>query len=113
VIAAVLASALPALACEVPDEGNLPLRRAVARVQLLPETEAWSKALHRTGETVQYVLRLEDTLTSAGRCYWTVDAVGEGNLWQRFYVTPDGNDLLIQGPRGSTLTLEQWRAGQR
>lgn len=32
----------PALACEYPDEGNMPLRRAAAKVRYLPETEAWA-----------------------------------------------------------------------
>src|SRR5262245_44446835 len=37
----------PALACEYPDEGNLPLRRAVSKVKYLPDTEAWASAMHK------------------------------------------------------------------
>ncbi len=78
-------------ACPYPDEGTMPLHRAVTRVKLLPETEAWSKAARKEGGVVQYVLLLETTIRSGGRCYWTVEARGaQGNLWRRFYVTPKG-----------------------
>jgi hypothetical protein len=83
-----------ALACAYPDLGNLPLRRAVTRVKLLPETEAWSAYQHKTGVVVQYALLLEETLRQAGRCYWTVEASAQGKVWRRFYVTPDGKRLL-------------------
>ena len=82
------------MACEYPDLGNLPLRRAVTRVKLLPETEAWANYIHKTGAVVQYALLLEQTLKHAGHCYWTVEAIAEGKLWRRFYVTPDGKRLL-------------------
>jgi len=51
----------PALACEYPDEGNLPLRRAVTKVRLLPEIEAWSAAARKDSAAVQYALLLEQT----------------------------------------------------
>lgn len=84
----------------------MPLRRAVARVQGLPETEAWRKALR---DNVQYVLRLEDILRTGSRCYWTLDAMGDGRLWQRFYVSPDGKSLLAQDATGMPIPLERWR----
>ena len=44
VIGCLLAAlALPALACEMPDEGNMPMRRAVTRVQMLKEVDAWAE----------------------------------------------------------------------
>src|SRR5262245_35999012 len=89
-IAALLWCAAAAQACEYPDEGNMPLRRAVTKVKLLPQTEAWAAEVHRGGAVVQYALRLEQQIEHAGRCYWTVDAIAEGKLWRRFYVTPDG-----------------------
>ena len=49
----------PALACDYPDEGNMPLRRAVAKVRYLPETEAWAAEMHKAGTAVQYALRLD------------------------------------------------------
>jgi hypothetical protein len=81
-------------ACDYPDLGNLPLRRAVTKVKLLPETEAWANYIHKTGAIVQYALLLEQPITHAGRCYWTVEAIAEGKLWRRFYVTPDGKRVL-------------------
>lgn len=86
--------AASASACEYPDLGNLPLRRAVTKVKLLPETEAWSNYIHKTGAIVQYALLLEQPITHAGRCYWTVEAIAEGKVWRRFYVTPDGKRVL-------------------
>ena len=57
-----LFSPQPALACEYPDEGNMPLRRAVTKVRMLPEIEAWSAAAQKAGAAVQYAVLLEQTL---------------------------------------------------
>ena len=76
----------------------MPLRRAVTRVELLPETEAWAGAVRKDGAVVHYAVLLEETLSSAGRCYWTVEARAEGKLWRRFFVSPDGKNLLFEKP---------------
>lgn len=83
-----------ALACDYPDEGNMPLRRAVSKVKYLPETEAWAAARHAAGAVVQYALLLDRPKQANGRCYWPVEVRAEGKLWRRFYVTPDGKELL-------------------
>ena len=44
-----LAVALPGFACEFPDEGATPLRRAVTRVEMLPEVHAWTVDLYEKG----------------------------------------------------------------
>jgi hypothetical protein len=87
---ALLLACAPALACEYPDEGNMPLRRAVAKVKFLPETEAWAAERHKAGTVVQYALRLDEPRWVIGRCYWPVELRAEGMLWRRFYVTPAG-----------------------
>jgi hypothetical protein len=87
---ALLLACGPALACEYPDEGNMPLRRAVAKVKFLPETEAWAASMHKAGAVVQYALRLDDPRRENGRCYWPVEVRAGETLWRRFYVTPDG-----------------------
>jgi hypothetical protein len=84
----------PAFACNYPDEGNMPLRRAVSKVKYLPETQAWASAMHKTGAVVQYTLLLDEAKLEKGRCYWPVDVRAEGRLWRRFYVSPDGKTLL-------------------
>jgi hypothetical protein len=89
-----LALALPALACEFPDEGNMPLRRALTRVQMLPETEAWQRERRDAGDAVQFRLLLEETVTLKKRCYWIVEALAAGRVWRRFYVSPDGKSVL-------------------
>ena len=96
-------------ACPYPDEGNMPLRRAVSRVRLLPEAEAWSAAERRDGLIVHYAVLLEETVSARGRFHWTVEARVGNRVWQRFYVTPDGASVLAQGPGGAPVTLEQWR----
>jgi hypothetical protein len=101
-VAALFWCATGALACDYPDLGNLPLRRAVAKVKYLPQTEAWAAAQHEAGQAVQYALQLEQILRQAGRCYWTVDAIAEGKLWRRFYVTPDGTRVLGEGQKPAT-----------
>ena len=85
-----------ALACDYPDEGNMPLRRAVTKVKLLPQTEAWAASMHKAGAVVQYALSLDREWHRDGRCYWTVEARAEGATWRRFYVTPDGRRVLSE-----------------
>jgi len=72
----------------------MPLHRAVTKVELLPETEAWAAELHKGGTVVQYALMLDDEWRMDGRCYWTVDARAEGKTWRRFFVSPDGRRVL-------------------
>src|SRR5438132_8261489 len=98
-LVAFLSVPLAALACDYPDEGNLPLRRAVTRVKLLPETEAWAASMHNTGAVVQYALSLDREWRRDGRCYWTVEARAEGSTWRRFYVSPDGKRVLSESGR--------------
>lgn len=84
----------PVLACDYPDEGNMPLRRAVAKVRNLPETEAWAKYMHGTGAIVQYALLLDRPKNENGRCYWPVEVRAGDTVWRRYYVTPDGRQLI-------------------
>jgi len=93
------AVSLGATACEYPDEGTMPVRRAVSRVKFLPETEAWAAAQHKDGVVVRYVLSLDHDEHRHGRCYWTVDARARGDTWRRFYVSPDGKSLLSEDGR--------------
>ena len=93
-IFALLVVCTPALACEYPDEGNMPLRRAVAKVKYLPETESWAASMHQAGAVVHYALRLDAPTRIRGRCYWPVEVRAGKALWRRFYVTPDGTRIL-------------------
>ena len=88
-----LAAALPALACEVPDEGGMPWRRAVAKVRYLPETEAMVAMQAADRSVVRYVLSLDEPRRLAGRCWWPVEVRVDGQLWKRFLVTPTGDAL--------------------
>ncbi len=106
-------AASPALACSVPgDEGDLPLRRLVTRVKHLPETEAWELEARKSA-TVQYVLSLDAPREIEGRCYWPIEARSGGKLWHTFYTTPRGEFLLVAGPEGRLIPLEDWRSATR
>lgn len=85
--------AAPALACDLPEDGGLPLRRLVVRVKHLPETEAWHKSLPE-GKQVQFVVRVDAPERIRGRCYWPVEARAGGELWKRFLVTADGGRVI-------------------
>jgi len=86
-----------AIACEYPDEGNMPLRRAVARVEMLPEVDAWTRAARRNGAVTQVLVLAGESERRGGRCYWPVEVRAEGRLWRRFLVTPDGKRLIDAG----------------
>ena len=88
-----LAGVLIALAgapCAYPDEGTLPLARAVRQVRLHPDIEAWSRDMRDKGEAVQYALLLDEPLWSGGRCYWTVEVRLGDRILKKFFVTPEG-----------------------
>ena len=89
-----LAAPLPGFACELPDEGNTPLRRAVTRVEMLPEVHAWARERIEQGVTPRYLVRLDDPLWKDGKCYWRVEASADGKLWRRFLVSPDGKSVM-------------------
>jgi hypothetical protein len=80
----------PALACDYPDEGNMPLRRAVSKVRLLPEVEAWAKRAQDAGAVVHYSVLLDQPKKAHGRCYWPVEVRAGAELWRRYFVTPEG-----------------------
>jgi hypothetical protein len=88
------ALALPAFACEFPDEGGMPLRRAVTKVQMLSEVDTWATAMRRSRIDVQYLIRLDEPVREAGRCYWPVEVRAEGRVWRRYFVSPDGKSVL-------------------
>jgi hypothetical protein len=85
---------MPAFACSYPDEGNLPLRRAVSKVKYRPDTEAWASAMHKQGAVVQYALLLDAPHRERGRCYWSLELRADGKLWRRYYISPDGKSVL-------------------
>lgn len=109
--AALLAAACAAQACEVPGDGTS-LRRALLKVKYLPETELWELAARKTA-TVQYVLSLDAPREIEGRCYWPIEARSNGELWNTFYATPRGDFLLVAGPGGKLIPLEDWRNATR
>jgi hypothetical protein len=76
--------------CAYPDEGTLPLRRAVTQVRLHPEIEGWARDMRDKGEAVQYALLLDEPLWADGRCYWSVEVKLGEKLWRRFHVSPEG-----------------------
>jgi hypothetical protein len=89
-----------AAACDYPDQGTMPLHRAVTLVKLRPEAQAWAADWLQRDVAVQFVVLLDETRRIGGRCYWTVEARAAGNLWRRYYVTPDGGRVLseTEGP---------------
>ena len=89
----IVASAAPACACAVPDDGGAPLRGAVTRVKYLAETEAWQKALP-AGTVAQFVLLVDSPRRIRGTCYWPVEVRAGGELWKRFLVSADGRRIL-------------------
>lgn len=87
--------AAPALACDYPDLGNLPLRRAVTRIEMLPEVHAWARHRIESGVKPQYAVRLDEPVRERGKCYWPVEIRAEGKLWRRYLITPDGKNIRL------------------
>ena len=89
-----LAAALPGFACEFPNEGATPLRRAVTRVEMLPEVHAWTVDLYEKGAArPQFVVRLDQPVWKGKLCYWPVEVRARGELWRSYLVSPDGKSV--------------------
>ncbi|HWM42511.1 MAG TPA: hypothetical protein VNP36_08750 [Burkholderiales bacterium] len=79
--------------CDYPDQGNMPLRRAVTRIEMLPEVHAWHRSMVEKGARPQYAVRLDEPVREAGKCYWPVEVRAEGKLWRRYLISPDGKSI--------------------
>ena len=74
----------------------MPLRRAVTRVEMLPEVLKWHQSMLEKGSKPQYVVRLDQPEHQGRRCYWPVEVRAEGGLWRRYLVTPDGRSVVLK-----------------
>jgi hypothetical protein len=92
-----LAVPCSAFACDYPDEGNLPLRRAVTRVEMLPDVDAWARAVRKDGVVTQVAVLVGESVRRGGRCYWPVEVRAGDKLWRRYLVTPDGDRVIGEG----------------
>lgn len=84
-----LALPLSGFTCDYPDEGGMPLRRAVAKVRILPEVEAMGRHA-----ALQYILKLDEPVRRKDGCYWPVEVRADGKPWRRYLVSPDGKKIL-------------------
>ena len=75
----------------------MPMRRAVSKVAMLKEVEAWEAAMRRSRVDVRYLVLLDQSVERAGHCYWPVEVRADGKLWRRYLVTPDGKNVLSPG----------------
>jgi hypothetical protein len=96
IIVCLLGASPPGFACDYPDEGGMPLRRAVTRVEMLAEVHSWHRSMVEKGSKPQYVVRLDAPVRQGRRCYWPVEVRAEGRLWRRYLVTPDGKNVLLK-----------------
>jgi len=90
-----------AAGCEVPDEGNTPWRRAVAKVKYLPQTEAWSEAARRAKKSVQYVVSLDQAQHLGGRCYWPAKSASRADPGNGSWSHRRATWCARTGPRNS------------
>jgi hypothetical protein len=92
-----------AFACDLPaDEGSAPMRRLVAKVKYLPQTEAWAARMTQARATVHYVLLVDAPRRVDGRCYWPVEIRAGDCLWRRFLVP--GDSAPVNEPVASCRT---------
>jgi hypothetical protein len=71
------------------------MARALTKVKQLPETVAWQADRRKAREPIEFRLLLEKEVYLNRKCHWTIEATANGELWRRFYVTPDGESVLI------------------
>jgi len=92
-----LAFLLPtfALACDYAGDGTMAMQRALKKVQQLPETQAWQAEKRKAREAVQFRLLPDKEAYFNRKCHWTIEALAKTELWRRFYVSPDGESVLI------------------
>jgi hypothetical protein len=96
IIVALACLAQSGFACEYPEQANTSLRRAVTRVEMVPQVAEWHREMVRKGVDPQYVVRLDERHREGGKCFWPVEVHAEGRLWWRYLVTPDGKTVRKQ-----------------
>jgi hypothetical protein len=106
-------SSTTVFACEYPNEGTMPLHRAVKRVELVPEVDGWTRVTRDSGAVVSFVILLNQPVRTAGKCHWTVEVSTGGKLWERFYVSPDGKSVRAELSGGQPASLQEWRRARR
>jgi hypothetical protein len=109
---AVLVSATPAFCCEYPDQGTMPLHRAVKRVELIPAVVEWTNMERDAGRVVSFIVQLDQPVRIGRKCLWTVDVSSAGKLWERFYVSPDGRSVRAE-LNGQPVAVQAWRRARR
>lgn len=92
-VAALLGAAPAAFACEVPGDGNAPLRELITRVKHHPQTEAWQRMLP-DGSVAQFTLVLDAPQKIGGACYWPVEVSAGGVRWKRFLVDANAREVI-------------------
>jgi hypothetical protein len=99
--------------CDYPNEGTMPLHRAVKRVELVPEVDDWTRVTRDSGAVVSFVILLNRPVLTAGKCHWTVEVSTGGKLWERFFVSPDGKSVRAELSAGQPASLQEWRRARR
>ena len=95
ICAAALFLSPAAFACDYSGDGTTAMQRALTKVQQLPETQAWQAEKRKAREAVQFRVLPEKEAYFNRKCHWTVEALAKNELWRRFYVSPDGESVLI------------------
>src|SRR5919198_3129781 len=90
ILAALLVSPPAAAACDYPDEGTMPLHRAVTKVKLRPEVEAWAAQRVREQLQVQYGLLLDETHWLGGPCSLNREMGAPRRFWRGLFLAPGG-----------------------
>ena len=66
----------------------------VSRRALLQEGERErAEAMRRNKVSVQYLVCLDEPVRERDHCYWPVEVRGDGKLWRRYLVSPDGKSV--------------------
>ena len=94
----------------------MPLRRAVTKVQMLSDVDAWAEAMRRNKVSVQYLVRLDEPVRDRDHCSWPVEVRGDGTLWRPTLLPMYGEDcrfegrlsvaLAHQGPKAEALAAD-------
>jgi len=93
-------------------------RRAVKRIEALPEYKDWRLLISaRPGVHPARLPAVDQQLQIGRRCYWSVaiyeDHESHLHLWQTFLVSQDGRYVLVEDLEGNPIPISKWRASQR
>jgi len=104
-------------ACDKQADESASYKRAVRRVEALPEYKKWRSLVSASpGVHAARLPAVDRQMTIGHHCYWSISEYSDEGThihrWQTFLVSQHGKRILVEDLEGTPIPLATWRAKQ-